>query len=156
LDHRIPRVRRIAKALGAAKALASLNPERIKQAIFDAAASARFRRGIREISRGRAIVIDRLHVHICSLLLGRPHAVLDNTYGKVRRFMAAFSGGTDLSYVAASIHDGIAWRAVEPAGETTNEAARTADWHLPSSSSMTLVALLFPSASRTMLAIGAV
>jgi exopolysaccharide biosynthesis predicted pyruvyltransferase EpsI len=100
---------RIAKALGAARALASLNPQRIKQATFDAAARARFRRGIRQVSRGRAIVTDRLHVHICSLLLGRPHAVLDNTYGKVRRFMAAFSGGTDLSYMAASIEDGIAW-----------------------------------------------
>lgn len=100
---------RIAKALGAARALASLNPQRIKQATFDAAARARFRRGIRQVSRGRAIVTDRLHVHICSLLLGRPHAVLDNTYGKVRRFMAAFSGGTDLSYMAASIDDGIAW-----------------------------------------------
>ena len=100
---------RFAKALGAAKAAASLNPERIKQATFDAAAKARMRRGIRQISRGRAIVTDRLHVHICSLLLGRPHAVLDNLYGKVRHFMAAFSGGTDLSYAAASIDDGITW-----------------------------------------------
>ena len=76
---------------------------------LDAAAKARLRRGIRQISRGRAIVTDRLHVHICSLLLGRPHAVLDNSYGKIRRFMAAFSGGTDLSYKAASLDDGIAW-----------------------------------------------
>jgi pyruvyl transferase EpsO len=35
--------------------------------------------------------------------------VLDNSYGKVRRFMAAFSGGTDQSYKAASLDDGIAW-----------------------------------------------
>ena len=76
---------------------------------LDAAAHNRFRRGIRQISRGRAIVTDRLHVHICSLLLGRPHAVLDNSYGKFRRFMSAFSGGTDLSYKATSLDDGIAW-----------------------------------------------
>lgn len=100
---------RIAKALGAAKVIVSLNPERIRGAKLDAAAHNRFRRGIRQISRGRAIVTDRLHVHICSLLLGRPHAVLDNSYGKVRRFMNAFSGGTDLSYKAASLDDGIAW-----------------------------------------------
>jgi exopolysaccharide biosynthesis predicted pyruvyltransferase EpsI len=99
---------RVAKALGAAKAV-SLNPERIKDAKYDAAAKARLQRGIRQISRGRAIVTDRLHVHICSLLLGRPHAVLDNSYGKLRRFMAAFSGGTDLSYKATSLDDGIAW-----------------------------------------------
>ena len=52
---------------------------------------------------------DRLHVHICSLLLGRPHAVLDNSYGKIRRFMDAFSGGTALSYRASSLADGVAW-----------------------------------------------
>lgn len=109
---------RIAKALGAAKAAASLNPERIKDAKFDAAARARLRRGIRQISRGRAIVTDRLHVHICALLIGRPHAVLDNnSYGKVRRFMAAFSGGTDLAYLAASLDDGIAWTRHQAAQE---------------------------------------
>ena len=71
---------------------------------------ARLRRGIRQISRGQAIVTDRLHVHICALLIGRPHAVLDNSYGKVRRFMAAFSGGTELSYRATSLDDGVALR----------------------------------------------
>jgi exopolysaccharide biosynthesis predicted pyruvyltransferase EpsI len=105
---------RVAKALGAAKVATSFNSERIKDAKFDAAAKARLRRGIRQISRGRAIVTDRLHVHICSLLLGRPHAVLDNNYGKVRRFMAAFSGGTDLSYLATSLDDGIAWARNQP------------------------------------------
>lgn len=100
---------RIAKALGAARVAASFNAERIKDAKFDAAAKARLRRGIRQISRGRAIVTDRLHVMICSLLIGRPHAVLDNSYGKLRRFMAAFSIETDLTYRAASFDDGIAW-----------------------------------------------
>lgn len=99
---------RVAKALGAARAM-SLQPERVKEGKLQAAARARFRRGIRQISRGRAIVTDRLHVHICSLLIGRPHAVLDNNYGKVRRFMAAFSGGTALSHKAASLDEGIAW-----------------------------------------------
>jgi pyruvyl transferase EpsO len=77
--------------------------------MLDAVAGQRFRRGTRQLSRGRAIVTDRLHVHIVSLLLGRPHAVLDNSYGKVRNFMAAFSGGSDLSYLATSLDDGIAW-----------------------------------------------
>lgn len=99
---------RAAKALGVARA-ASLNPERIKEGKLQAAARARVRRGIRQISRGRALVTDRLHVHICSLLIGRPHAVLDNSYGKVHRFMAAFSGGSDLSYRADSLDDAVAW-----------------------------------------------
>lgn len=100
---------RISKAVGAATALLALKPAEIRLRKLDAAAHNRLRRGIRQISRGRAIATDRLHVHICSLLLGRPHAVLDNSYGKIRRFMAAFSGGTDLAYRATSLDDGIAW-----------------------------------------------
>lgn len=100
---------RVSKALGAARALMTLRPNELRLEKLDAAAHNRFRRGIRQISRGQAIVTDRLHVHICSLLLGRPHAVLDNSYGKIRRFMAAFSGGTNLSYQATSLEDGIAW-----------------------------------------------
>ncbi|QIA24401.1 MAG: exopolysaccharide biosynthesis protein [Mesorhizobium sp.] len=100
---------RVAKAIGAASALLALKPAEVRLRKLDAAAHNRFRRGIRQISRGRAIVTDRLHVHICSLLIGRPHAVLDNSYGKIRRFMAAFSGGSDLSYKATSLDDGIGW-----------------------------------------------
>ena len=100
---------RSSKAFGAATALLALKPAEIRLRKLDAAAHNRFRRGIRQISRGRTLVTDRLHVHICSLLLGRPHAVLDNSYGKIRRFMTAFSGGTDLSYRATSLEDGIAW-----------------------------------------------
>jgi pyruvyl transferase EpsO len=113
---------RTSKAFGAASALLSLKPGELRLAKLDAAAHNRFRRGIRQISRGQAIVTDRLHVHICSLLIGRPHAVLDNSYGKVRRFMAAFSGGTDLSYQAVSLNDGIAW-AQRVAGEINTKAA---------------------------------
>ena len=100
---------RTSKALGSFSATLALKPEEKPLRRLDAAAHNRFRRGIRQISRGRAIVTDRLHVHICSLLIGRPHAVLDNSYGKLRHFMAAFSGGTDLSYPAASLEDGIGW-----------------------------------------------
>jgi pyruvyl transferase EpsO len=100
---------RIAKALGAASAVLSLQPDEIALRKLDAAANNRFERGITQIARGQAIVTDRLHVHICSLLLGRPHAVLDNSYGKIRRFMNAFSGGTALSYKATSLEDGIEW-----------------------------------------------
>lgn len=103
------RLVRVSKAIGAASALLALKPAELRLRKLDAAAHNRLRRGIRQISRGRAIVTDRLHVHICAMLLGRPHAVLDNNYGKIRRFMAAFSSGTELSYQAKSLDDGIAW-----------------------------------------------
>lgn len=110
---------RLSKARGAMSALLAGSLSEVRLARLDAAAHNRVRRGTRQLSRGRTIVTDRLHVHIVSLLLGRPHAVLDNSYGKVRRFMSAFSGGTDLSYLATSLDDGIAWareRAAQQAG----------------------------------------
>lgn len=100
---------RLSKALGAASALIGGRRSELRLASLDAAAHTRLRRGTRQLSRGRAIVTDRLHVHIVSLLMGRPHAVLDNSYGKVRGFMNAFSGGTDLSCLASSLDDAIAW-----------------------------------------------
>jgi pyruvyl transferase EpsO len=98
-----------AKVMGAASALGSLDLMNMRIARFNAAARQRFGRGIRQIGRARAIVTDRLHVHILSLLLGRPHAVLDNSYGKIARFMSAFSGNTNLTYRARSLADGIEW-----------------------------------------------
>ncbi|HET8762812.1 MAG TPA: polysaccharide pyruvyl transferase family protein [Gemmatimonadales bacterium] len=98
---------RVAKLRGAVSAM--LDPGKRRLRMLDAAARQRVRRGVRQLSRGRAIVTDRLHVHIVSLLLGRPHAVLDNSYGKVRNSMSAFTGGTDLTYAATSLDDGIAW-----------------------------------------------
>jgi len=100
-----------AKAAGMASALSTFSWQKMTAAKLNAAAQARFARGVRQLSRGRAIVTDRLHVHIVSLLLGKPHAVLDNNYGKIRRFMATFSGDNDLSYQAASLDDAIEWAA---------------------------------------------
>ena len=100
---------RIAKAIGILGALTSFNACAIKAGKFNAAARNRFERGRRQLSRAEAIVTDRLHVHIISLLLGKPHAVLDNSYGKIGRFMAAFSGGTDLTYAATSLSDAMEW-----------------------------------------------
>lgn len=54
-------------------------------------AAWRLRRGLRLLSQGRAVVTDRLHAHILSLLLDVPHVVLDNSYGKVSRFVAEWT-----------------------------------------------------------------
>lgn len=99
----------IGAALGAIRALGSLDPMSVRAGKFDAAARQRFGRGVRQIGRARAIATDRLHVHILSLLMGKPHAVLDNSYGKIARFMSAFSGNTSLTYRARSLADGIEW-----------------------------------------------
>jgi exopolysaccharide biosynthesis predicted pyruvyltransferase EpsI len=100
---------RKAKALGMIRALPSLDRNAIRFAKYDAAANNRMARGVRQLARARVVVTDRLHVHIISLLMGKPHAVLDNSYGKITRFMAAFSGGTDLAYRATSLDDALEW-----------------------------------------------
>lgn len=59
---------------------------RYSEATFDYQARARMKFGCRLLTRGRVVVTDRLHGHILSLLLGIPHVILDNSYGKLRHF----------------------------------------------------------------------
>lgn len=53
----------------------------------------RVRRGCALLSLGKVVVTDRLHGHILSLLMGIPHVVLDNSYGKVRAFHQSWTQG---------------------------------------------------------------
>lgn len=100
---------RIAKLQGRLRGLASLDGLKMQLGKYNAVANQRLGRGTRQLSRARAIVTDRLHVHIISTLMGRPHAVLDNSYGKITRFMEAFPGGMDVTYRAKSLSDGLEW-----------------------------------------------
>jgi pyruvyl transferase EpsO len=52
------------------------------------------------LSAGRVVVTDRLHGHILSLLLGIPHVVLDNSYGKLHQFVAAWTESSPLVHTA--------------------------------------------------------
>lgn len=76
---------------------------------YDAVAWARVLRGCRLLSSGRVVITDRLHAHILSLLLGIPHAVLDNSYGKLRRFLDVWTGDAAGTYRAASPADAEHW-----------------------------------------------
>jgi exopolysaccharide biosynthesis predicted pyruvyltransferase EpsI len=57
----------------------------------EAQAVARVDRGLRLLARGRVVVTDPLHRHILSDLLGIPHVVLDNDYGKLAAYLDAWS-----------------------------------------------------------------
>lgn len=63
----------------------------IASATFDRLAQSRFSRGLRVLSYGRVVITDRLHGHILCLLMGKPHVVLDNAYGKLSSYAEAFS-----------------------------------------------------------------
>ena len=56
----------------------------------EAQARARVARGLRLLSRGERVVTDRLHGQILCALLGVPHVVLDNDYGKIAAYRAAW------------------------------------------------------------------
>ena len=87
LDERIPALRRIRTVL---RPLAAREPRSLQlmnralAAAYDHQARQRLREGCRLLSRGRVVITDRLHAHILCLLLGIPHVLLDNSYGKVR------------------------------------------------------------------------
>jgi exopolysaccharide biosynthesis predicted pyruvyltransferase EpsI len=56
-------------------------------------ASERVARGCLTLSQGRIVVTDRLHAHILCLMMGMPHVVVDNNYGKVRSFFDTWTRG---------------------------------------------------------------
>jgi pyruvyl transferase EpsO len=53
---------------------------------WDRLARHRVAAGQRMLSRGAAVVTDRLHAHVFCLLLGIPHVLLDNSYGKLSSY----------------------------------------------------------------------
>ena len=76
---------------------------------YEAAASARVARGCRLLSSGRVVVTDRLHAHLLCLLLGIPHAALDNTYGKLGRFLDAWTGAAPEVHRVTTAEEALAW-----------------------------------------------
>jgi exopolysaccharide biosynthesis predicted pyruvyltransferase EpsI len=69
-------------------------------AVYEPLARQRLARGSAMLARGRVVVTDRLHGCILSLLLGIPHVLLDNVYGKLRGFREAFLRDCALTHVA--------------------------------------------------------
>ncbi len=65
-------------------------------ATYTPLARQRLRRGCRILSAGRTVVTDRLHGHILCILLGIPHVLLDNSYGKVRSFYETWTSQLEL------------------------------------------------------------
>ena len=63
------------------------------------------------LAAGHTVITDRLHGHILSLLLGIPHVVLDNSYGKVRAFYETWTRDAPIVRWAETAADAV--RAVE-------------------------------------------
>jgi len=64
-------------------------------------AAQRLARGVALLSSAKVVVTDRLHAHLLALLLGIPHVVLDNSYGKLHNFIASWTHASPLVHVAS-------------------------------------------------------
>lgn len=69
---------------------------------FDARAKARLQRGVGLLSEGQVVITDRLHGHILCLMMGIPHVLLDNNYGKLRDFYETWTQNETLARWASS------------------------------------------------------
>jgi exopolysaccharide biosynthesis predicted pyruvyltransferase EpsI len=81
----------------------------LRLARYDAAATARVARGCRLLSSGRVVITDRLHAHLLCLLMGIPHGVLDNSYGKLARFLDTWTGEAATVHRFSSIEMALEW-----------------------------------------------
>lgn len=74
-------------------------PLQILQAIqictANSVAKERLVRGISILRSGNAVITDRLHGHILTLLLDLPNFILDNSYGKISKFYSTWSYRSD-------------------------------------------------------------
>jgi len=74
--------------------------EVIRRRAYNSMAHERLRSGCELLAHGRVVITDRLHAHILSLLMGVPSVMLDNSYGKLRRFHDAWTSNSSLTHFA--------------------------------------------------------
>lgn len=77
----------------------------IQRALFNKLADQRIDRGVRMLSAGRIVVTDRLHAHIICTVLGIPHVVLDNNYGKLSEFIKCWHSSEPLVQLVKSVEE---------------------------------------------------
>lgn len=54
--------------------------------LWNLLSTLRLKRGIALLKDAKIVIADRLHVHILSILLNKPHVIIDNNYGKLKYF----------------------------------------------------------------------
>uniref|UniRef100_A0A0G4FGH5 N-acetylgalactosaminide beta-1,3-galactosyltransferase n=1 Tax=Chromera velia CCMP2878 TaxID=1169474 RepID=A0A0G4FGH5_9ALVE len=64
--------------------------------------------GMEFLSRGRVTVTNRLHGHILMILMGLPHVIMGDSFGKVRKYRTSWTRNCTLSAWVEDIDVGIA------------------------------------------------
>jgi exopolysaccharide biosynthesis predicted pyruvyltransferase EpsI len=62
-------------------------------------------RGSRLLASGSVVISDRLHAHVLCLLMGIPHVLIDDRYGKVSRFWRAWTSETPFARLAEDVSE---------------------------------------------------
>lgn len=93
--------RTLSRLYGSHPALARLTG-RVLEASYRRIARERLSRGVTLLQSARVVVTDRLHGHILALLLGIPHVILDNSYGKVHHFAREWTSESPLVHFAST------------------------------------------------------
>ena len=79
-------------------------PQATRLLISTRRSEERLRCGLDLLAQGEVVLTDRLHGHILSTLLGRPHVVLDNNYGKTTSYIDSWPDD-GLTHVASGLGD---------------------------------------------------
>jgi exopolysaccharide biosynthesis predicted pyruvyltransferase EpsI len=96
--------------LSAPRQAFDLNYQRAE--LYRRLAAHRLARGLRVLASGRTVISDRLHAHILCLLLGIPHIVFDNNYGKLGRFIDTWTAECELVRLAGGLAEALdCWKA---------------------------------------------
>jgi exopolysaccharide biosynthesis predicted pyruvyltransferase EpsI len=97
-------------AFSAPRQAFDLNYQRAE--LYRGLAAHRVARGLRVLASGRTVISDRLHAHILCLLLGIPHIVFDNNYGKLGSFIDTWTAECDLAGRADGLVEALdCWKA---------------------------------------------
>ncbi len=76
-----------------------------RSALYDRLAASRLRHGLRLLSRGDAVVTDRLHGHILCVLMGIPHRFVDTRYGKLSSFYETWTADCPLARPVSAVDE---------------------------------------------------
>lgn len=75
--------------------------------LWNLLSTLRLKRGVAILGTATSVVTDRLHVHILSILLNKPHIMVDNNYGKLKRFYETWTYRCALVKYAAKSNDAV-------------------------------------------------
>ena len=80
---------------------------RVLDRTYTLLARERLASAVRMVSSGEVLVTDRLHGHIVAMLMGVPHVLVDNSYGKLRRFHETWTSDSTITYWAEDLDSAV-------------------------------------------------